>query len=149
MRSSLSNTVNVGEQITFTITQRCPEAEAYLDSFPLVDQLPSRLTVDSVMDSAPNIQCTTSGTTVTCLGIRTITPTAPFTLTIVATPTECGTFTNTASAGVYSGSATYTVEGCPPQLPTTKQQCKKGGWREFGYPDQGTCISDVNRRNRL
>jgi subtilisin-like proprotein convertase family protein len=32
--------------------------------------------------------------------------------------------------------------------PTTKAQCKKGGWMEFGYPDQGTCISDVNRRNR-
>jgi subtilisin-like proprotein convertase family protein len=32
--------------------------------------------------------------------------------------------------------------------PTTKAQCKKGGWKDFGYPNQGTCISDVNRRNR-
>jgi subtilisin-like proprotein convertase family protein len=32
-------------------------------------------------------------------------------------------------------------------LPATKEQCKNGGWREFGYPNQGTCISDVNRRN--
>jgi probable HAF family extracellular repeat protein len=35
-----------------------------------------------------------------------------------------------------------------PGAPTTKAQCKKGGWRELGYPDQGTCISDVNQRNR-
>jgi TolB protein len=33
-------------------------------------------------------------------------------------------------------------------VPTTKVQCKKGGWKDFGYPNQGTCISDVNRRNR-
>jgi hypothetical protein len=33
-------------------------------------------------------------------------------------------------------------------VPTTKVQCKKGDWKDFGYPDQGTCISDVNRRNR-
>ena len=32
-------------------------------------------------------------------------------------------------------------------LPATKADCKNGGWREFGYPNQGTCISDVNRRN--
>jgi subtilisin-like proprotein convertase family protein len=36
-----------------------------------------------------------------------------------------------------------------PTLPTTKAECKKGGWMDFGiYPDQGTCVSDVNRRNR-
>jgi len=33
-------------------------------------------------------------------------------------------------------------------VPATKEQCKNGGWKDFGYPDQGTCISDVNRRNR-
>ena len=105
------------------------------------------LTVVSVDDNGAGSQCTTRENTVTC-GSREFTPTQPYTLTIVANTTECGTFTNTASAGVYSGSATYTVEGCPPQLPTTKQQCKKGDWKEFGYPDQGTCISDVNRRSR-
>jgi subtilisin-like proprotein convertase family protein len=30
-------------------------------------------------------------------------------------------------------------------VPTTKDDCKKGGWKEFGYPDQGTCISFVNQ----
>jgi hypothetical protein len=23
-------------------------------------------------------------------------------------------------------------------------ECKKGGWRAFGFPDQGTCITFVN-----
>jgi hypothetical protein len=35
----------------------------------------------------------------------------------------------------------------PAPTPMTKADCRKGGWREFGYPDQGTCIRDVNRRN--
>ena len=144
------STVNVGEQITFTITERCPSFCS--DANPLVDQLPSGLTVDSVEDSDPNIQCTeTSGNTVTCGGGRTIiSADQPFTLTIVATTRECGTFTNTAShGGAIPGmaEATFTVEGCP-TTPTTKEQCKKGGFEEFGYPDQGTCVSDVNRRNR-
>jgi hypothetical protein len=30
-------------------------------------------------------------------------------------------------------------------VPTTKAQCKNGGWKDFGYPDQGTCISFVNQ----
>jgi hypothetical protein len=30
-------------------------------------------------------------------------------------------------------------------VPTTKADCKKGGWKNFGYPDQGTCISFVNQ----
>jgi large repetitive protein len=29
-------------------------------------------------------------------------------------------------------------------VPTMKVQCKKGGWRAFGFPDQGTCITFVN-----
>jgi hypothetical protein len=35
----------------------------------------------------------------------------------------------------------------PAPTPMTKADCRKGGWREFGYPDQGTCITAVNRRN--
>jgi hypothetical protein len=69
-------------------------------------------------------------------------------LTIVATPTECGTFTNTADADPSTASVTFTVVGCQPSPPPTKAQCKKGGFREFGYSNQGTCVSDVNRRNR-
>lgn len=104
----------MGEPITFTITERCPlNAPGCLDLFPLVDQLPSGLTVESV-DPA---ECTESGNTVTCQGTRFFTPTEPFTLTIVAIPTECGSFTNTASHGggiPATAEATFTVEGCVP-----------------------------------
>ena len=31
-----------------------------------------------------------------------------------------------------------------PPLPTTKAQCKNGGWRNFGvFKDQGDCVSFV------
>ena len=145
------STVTLGEPITFTITQRCVGQGTCVDGRDIVDELPSGLSIISVdaNDSDdPDYQCTTSGNTVTCAQSRFFTETQPFTLTIVATTTECGTFTNTASNGAGAGSVAFTVEGCPPPLPTTKAQCKNGGFRNFGYPDQGTCISDVNRRNR-
>ena len=151
-KTATPSTATVGEPITFTISERCPfNAPGCSTSFssPLVDQLPSELTIDSVEDSDPNNECTTSGNTVTCSGFsRFSSPTAPFTLTIVATPTECGTFTNTATNPLFTATSTFTVEGCPPPLPTTKEQCKNGGWRDFDYTNQGQCISDVNRRNR-
>ena len=31
----------------------------------------------------------------------------------------------------------------PPPLPTSKEQCKKGGWREFGFRNQGECVAFV------
>jgi hypothetical protein len=31
----------------------------------------------------------------------------------------------------------------PPPAPTTKNQCKKGGWRQFGFKNQGQCIRFV------
>jgi hypothetical protein len=70
----------------------------------------------------------------------------PFVATIEVIPTQCGTFTNTASMAFgLSVSETFTVVGC---VPTTKAQCKNGGWRAFGYPDQGTCITAVNQNRR-
>jgi uncharacterized repeat protein (TIGR01451 family) len=139
------STVRVGEQITFTITERCFGIEGVACGNPnsLVDTLPSGLTDVTVEDSDPTIQCTTSGNTVTCPGGRVFTPAQPFTLTIVATTTECGPFTNTAGNSISTGTATFTVEGCP-TLPTTKEECKKGGWKKLGYADQGTCITAFN-----
>ena len=32
----------------------------------------------------------------------------------------------------------------PRSAPQKKADCKKGGWRDFGYPDQGTCITAFN-----
>jgi len=137
------STVTAGEQITFTITERCA-INTCLAFGALVDELPSGLTDVSVEDSDPNFQCSTNENTntVTCPEEVTFTSTQPFTVTIVATTTECGTFTNTASDGSRSGQASFTVEHC---VPTTKAQCKNGGWRNLGWPDQGTCITAVNQ----
>jgi uncharacterized repeat protein (TIGR01451 family) len=134
------STVTVGERITFTITDRCA-INTCLAFGALVDELPSGLRIESVEDSDPNFQCSTNVNTVTCPEV-TFTSTQPFTVTIVATTTKCGTFTNTASDGSRSGQASFTVEHC---VPTTKAQCKNGGWRDLGWPDQGTCITAVNQ----
>jgi uncharacterized repeat protein (TIGR01451 family) len=146
------STVTVGEQITFTITERCLiEGTICGTGSPLVDTLPSGLTVVSVVDAGPeqkgNYECITDRNTVTCPVPRYSTFAQPFTLTIVATTTECGSFTNTASSGLGSVDATFTVEGCV-TVPTMKEQCKKGGWSGFGYPDQGTCITAFNENRR-
>jgi uncharacterized repeat protein (TIGR01451 family) len=138
------DTVEVGQQITFTITQRCPPANSFcFTNRNIVDVLPSGLTDVTVEDNYSSVECSTTGNTVTCSGARSITQANPFTATIVATTTQCGTFTNTASDTVRTGQATFTVEGCP-TLPTTKDECKKGGWRGLGWPDQGTCITAFN-----
>jgi hypothetical protein len=108
------NPAIVGEPITFTITQRCFDPAGCRSFQDIVDTLPSGLSIVSVEDSQPNYQCSTSGNTVTCPGGRDSTPTSPFTLTIVATPTECGSFTNTASTLVDTAQVTFTVEGCVP-----------------------------------
>ena len=149
-KTATPSTATVGEPITFTITERCPLAPSCRSGVDLVDTLPSGLIINSVDANDqvdPDYQCSTSGNTVTCPPFRTSLPTAPFTLTIVATPSECGTFTNTASKPDIgtTATATFTVVGC---APPTKEECKKGGWEEFGFPDQGTCVSAVNRQNR-
>jgi hypothetical protein len=35
----------------------------------------------------------------------------------------------------------------PPTEPANKQACKKGGWKEFGFKNQGQCIKVVNAKN--
>jgi hypothetical protein len=32
----------------------------------------------------------------------------------------------------------------PPRVPTGKDQCKHGGWRRFGFKNQGQCIAFVH-----
>jgi hypothetical protein len=32
----------------------------------------------------------------------------------------------------------------PTEQPQTKEDCKKGGWKEFGFKNQGQCIKAVN-----
>jgi hypothetical protein len=93
-KTATPNPATVGEPITFTITQRCPGNERGClgqANFPIVDTLPPEFTIVSVAPAA----CTTTGNTVTCAETRFITPSQPYTITIVAIPTECGSFTNT------------------------------------------------------
>ena len=66
-------------------------------------------------------------------------------LTIVATPTECGSFINRASNSILTVEAPFKVVGCPPP---TKEECKNGGWEDFGFPNQGRCERAWNRQNR-
>jgi subtilisin-like proprotein convertase family protein len=48
-------------------------------------------------------------------------------------------------SAIHIGSITsWSLDISTTPVPTTKEQCKNGGWREFGYPNQGTCISFVN-----
>jgi len=152
--TSTPDPVQVGQQLTFTISDFCAPgitcdvsaAEGLTDTLPAGSEFVSA----SATGSEP-ATCSESAGTVTCTPIA-YTTSVPFVATIVVIPRQCGTFTNTANdtsilngTGFLSASETFTVEGC---VPTTKEQCKKGGWKDFDYPDQGTCISDVNRKNQ-
>jgi hypothetical protein len=37
------------------------------------------------------------------------------------------------------------VDAAQLPLPTSKEQCKNGGWREFGFKNQGECVAFVER----
>src|SRR5215213_1232224 len=64
-KTATPSTAEVGEPITFTITERCPfNGPGCINTNPLVDELLSGLTVDSVDPAG----CGTSGNTVTCSG---------------------------------------------------------------------------------
>jgi hypothetical protein len=43
-----------------------------------------------------------------------------------------------------SGSGAFELVQQPPQ-PQTKADCKNGGYKEFGFKNQGRCIAFVNR----
>jgi hypothetical protein len=56
-------------------------------------------------------------------------------------PTDCSPLTNGLSETVIEGDVA--VVDAPP-LPTSKEQCKNGGWRTYGvFKNQGDCISFV------
>jgi hypothetical protein len=44
-------------------------------------------------------------------------------------------------------SGDITVTDAPP-LPTTKDQCRQGGWRTYGFKNQGECVSFVTGEAR-
>lgn len=41
--------------------------------------------------------------------------------------------------------STVVVHDAQPPAPTSKAQCKDGGWQQFGFKNQGQCIAFVNR----
>jgi hypothetical protein len=39
----------------------------------------------------------------------------------------------------------FVVTDAQPPLPNTKDQCKQGGWQQFGFKNQGQCVAFVER----
>jgi len=161
-KTAAPDPVTVGEPLTFTIRGYCEDGCLVFSGYQggLTDTLPAGLEFVSATATGytdnwiPQPTCSESAGTVTCTPVAFVASNqpgqemdVPFVATIEVIPTQCGTFTNTASLAALrlSVSETFTVVGC---VPTTKAQCKNGGWRAFGYPDQGTCITAVNQNRQ-
>ena len=57
--------------------------------------------------------------------------------------TDCSPLLNGVSDGLFSGRA---IVFDAPSLPTSKAQCRKGGYAQFGFKNQGQCVAFVNHR---
>jgi hypothetical protein len=57
-------------------------------------------------------------------------------------PTDCSPLPPLGIGGALSDGDITVVDAQPP-LPTRKDQCKNGGWRRFGFKNQGQCIRFV------
>jgi hypothetical protein len=55
-----------------------------------------------------------------------------------------GALTLKSSPTVSAGDLPVGVAVSPLRVPTSKDQCKHGGWRQFGFKNQGQCIAFVN-----
>jgi hypothetical protein len=164
---SSEDPVKVGEPLTFTIREFCtltPPLVACESSFSelgLTDTLPAGVEFVSATATGyggtelfprPQPTCSESAGAVTCapLSYRFSTipgseTESPFVATIEVIPTQCGTFTNTASSPTgRTVSETFTVVGCPPP---SKEQCKEGGYEQFGFENQGRCIKAVKQES--
>jgi hypothetical protein len=73
-----------------------------------------------------------SSTTVVRPDLATFTPR----LTV---PTQCP-FPVVATGFGEVSNGDFSVTAAPP-VPTSKDQCKNGGWRQFGFKNQGACIA--------
>jgi hypothetical protein len=61
-------------------------------------------------------------------------------------PTDCSPVTNPPSQPLNGGDITI-VDAQPP--PTTKKQCKNGGWRNFSvFENQGDCVSFIATKGK-
>jgi hypothetical protein len=156
-KTSTPDPVKVGEPLTFTISVFCVPGTSCSNPIQfggVQDTLPTGLlefgSASVTGGRDPNARCVplevSTGTLVDCSPV-TFNQDTPFVATIEVIPKQCGTFPNTAAFLSLSASETYTVVQC---VPMTKEQCKNGGWSdpEFAFPNQGTCVSAVNRQNR-
>jgi hypothetical protein len=153
----VTDQVKVGEPLTFTISVFCVPGTSCSNPIQfggVQDTLPTGLlefgSASVTGGRDPNARCVplevSTGTLVDCSPV-TFNQDTPFVATIEVIPKQCGTFPNTAAFLSLSASETYTVVQC---VPMTKEQCKKGGWSNpaLAWPDQGTCISAWNNKNR-
>ena len=60
-------------------------------------------------------------------------------------PTDCSSFPTGIQAGVNEVGDLTIIDA--PSLPTSKDQCKNGGWRNYGttFKNQGQCVAFVER----
>ena len=58
-------------------------------------------------------------------------------------PPTTTTTTTVPPTTTTTAAPTTTTTTTPGNVPTTKEQCKNGGWRQFGFKNQGTCIDFV------
>jgi hypothetical protein len=70
-------------------------------------------------------------------------------------PTSCSTFPGNFPTGMYAfptinnEMGDLVVVDTSPALPTSKDQCKNGGWRTFGvFKNQGDCVSFVATKGK-
>jgi hypothetical protein len=58
-------------------------------------------------------------------------------------PTDCSPLSSPGVGGPLDTGDITVVDAQPP--PTNKEQCKNGGWQQFGFASQGQCVAFLNR----
>jgi uncharacterized repeat protein (TIGR01451 family) len=137
----------VGEPITFTITVRAePCCSSSADR--LIDYLPEG--VDFVSATATQGECI-YGTdpqdgvphTVRC-GPYTVGLNLTQVITITVVPTSPGSYVNVARHSTVRVEEPFEVRE---PAPSVKEDCKNGGYKQFGFRNQGQCIKAVKATN--
>ena len=141
--------VTVGSPLTWTlaVANHGPDAAA---GVTVTDVLPAGATFVS---SSTTVGSCSGTATVTC-DLGALANGAGATVTIVVTPGSAGQLSNTATvssttddpvAGNNSSTVSTTVN---PQMPSTKNDCKDGGWHAYGiFKNGGDCVSYVATHN--
>lgn len=60
-------------------------------------------------------------------------------------PSACVSPSLISPALVTAGDIVVADAPAPPPSPTSKDECKDGGWRQFGFRNQGECVAFVER----